>query len=48
MRSAATAERFLPKTILHALERVMGLLLAAVAVEFVVGGIRDLLPTMHS
>jgi multiple antibiotic resistance protein len=47
MRSASTAERFLPKTIVHALERVMGLLLAAVAVEFVVGGIRDLLPTMR-
>jgi multiple antibiotic resistance protein len=47
MRSASAAERFLPKTILHALERVMGLLLAAVAVEFVVGGIRDLLPTMR-
>jgi len=47
MRSAAGAERFLPKTIVHALERVMGLLLAAVAVEFVVGGIRDLLPTMR-
>ncbi|HTJ41165.1 MAG TPA: MarC family protein [Kofleriaceae bacterium] len=47
MRGASTAERFLPKTIVHALERVMGLLLAAVAVEFVVGGIRDLLPTMR-
>ena len=47
MRSAASAERFLPKTIIHALERVMGLLLAAVAVEFMVGGIRDLLPTMR-
>ena len=47
MRGASTAERFLPKTIIHALERVMGLLLAAVAVEFVVGGIRDLLPTMR-
>ncbi len=47
MRSAAGAERFLPKTIMHALERVMGLLLAAVAVEFMVGGIRDLLPTLR-
>ena len=47
MRSAAGAERFLPKTILHALERVMGLLLAAVAVEFMVGGVRDVLPTLH-
>lgn len=42
MRSAASAERFLPKTLLHAFERVMGLLLAAVAVEFIAGGVRDL------
>jgi multiple antibiotic resistance protein len=42
MRSAANAERFLPKTLLRAFERVMGLLLAAVAVEFVAGGVRDL------
>jgi multiple antibiotic resistance protein len=42
MRSAARAERILPKTLLHAFERVMGLLLAAVAVEFVAGGVRDL------
>src|SRR3954466_10803791 len=32
MRSASRAERFLPKTLLRALERIMGLLLAAVAV----------------
>jgi multiple antibiotic resistance protein len=42
MRSAANAERFLPKTLLRAFERVMGLLLAAVAVEFIAGGVRDL------
>ena len=42
MRSASNAERFLPKTLLRAFERVMGLLLAAVAVEFVAGGVRDL------
>ncbi|MBN1771422.1 MAG: MarC family protein [Deltaproteobacteria bacterium] len=45
LRSAAAAERFLSKTTLHVAQRVMGLLLAAVAVEFVVGGIRDLWPT---
>jgi multiple antibiotic resistance protein len=43
MRAASTAERWLPKTLLRALERVMGLLLAAVAVEFIAGGIRDML-----
>ena len=42
MRSAANAERFLPKTLLRAFERIMGLLLAAVAVEFIAGGIRDM------
>jgi multiple antibiotic resistance protein len=47
MRQAAAAERLLPRTLLHALERVMGLLLAAVAVEFIVGGLRDLLPTLR-
>ena len=43
MRAAAGAERVLPKTLLRALERVMGLLLAAVAVEFIAGGVRDML-----
>jgi len=43
MRSAAGAERLLPKTLLRAFERIMGLLLAAVAVEFIAGGIRDML-----
>ncbi len=42
MRSAANAERLLPKTLLRAFERVMGLLLAAVGVEFIAGGVRDL------
>lgn len=45
MRSAASAERFLPKTLLRAFERVMGLLLAAVAVEFIAGGVRDIIKT---
>ncbi|HEX4419519.1 MAG TPA: MarC family protein [Kofleriaceae bacterium] len=43
MRSAANAERLLPKTLLRAFERIMGLLLAAVAVEFIAGGIRDMM-----
>ena len=46
MRGAASAERLLPKTLLRALERVRGLLLAAVAVEFIAGGIRDMLRPM--
>jgi multiple antibiotic resistance protein len=46
LRSASAAERFLSKTTLHVAQRVMGLLLAAVAVEFVVGGIRDVMPTI--
>lgn len=43
MRYAANAERLIPKTILRAFERVMGLLLAAIAVEFIAGGVRDLI-----
>jgi multiple antibiotic resistance protein len=42
MRYAASAERLLPKTVLRAFERVMGLLLAAVGIEFIAGGVRDL------
>ena len=43
MRYAANAERLIPKTILRAFERIMGLLLAAIAVEFIAGGVRDLI-----
>lgn len=43
MRSAARAERMIPKTLLRAFERIMGLLLAAVAVEFIAGGVRDMI-----
>jgi multiple antibiotic resistance protein len=46
MRSAARAERLLPKTLLRAFERVMGLLLAAIAIEFIAGGVRDII-SMH-
>jgi len=45
MRYAANAERLLPKTVMRAIERIMGLLLAAVAVEFIAGGIRDMIQT---
>src|SRR5205807_7489081 len=43
MRGAARAERFLPKTLLRAFERIMGLLLSAVAIEFIAGGLREIL-----
>jgi multiple antibiotic resistance protein len=43
MRAAASADRLLPKTLLRAFERIMGLLLAAVAVEFIAGGVRDMI-----
>ncbi len=43
MRGATKAERLIPKTLLRAFERIMGLLLAAVAVEFIAGGVRDMI-----
>jgi multiple antibiotic resistance protein len=43
MRSASNVDRLMPKTLRRAFERIMGLLLAAVAVEFIAGGIRDML-----
>jgi multiple antibiotic resistance protein len=46
LRSSILAERFLTRTTINVAERVMGLLLAAIAVEFVVGGIRDLFPSL--
>jgi multiple antibiotic resistance protein len=46
LRWASLAERFLSRTMINVAERVMGLLLAAIAVEFVVGGIRDLFPAL--
>jgi multiple antibiotic resistance protein len=44
LRAAVLLERTLKQTGLNILNRVMGLLLAAVAVQFVVYGIRDVLP----
>lgn len=44
---AATAERTLGPRVLKLLERVMGLLLAAIAVQFVVDGIGDVLPALR-
>ena len=47
LRSAATAQRFLSRPTLHVLEREMGLLLAAVADELVLGGLRDVFPRLN-
>ncbi len=44
LRAAVLLERTLKQTGLNILNRVMGLVLAAVAVQFVVNGIRDVLP----
>lgn len=44
LRSASWIERRLSKTLMNVLMRVMGLILAAIAVEFVVGGLKDVLP----
>jgi multiple antibiotic resistance protein len=44
LRSASGVERFLKKGILNVFERVMGLLLAAVAFEFLIGGLKELMP----
>jgi multiple antibiotic resistance protein len=44
LRAAAVLERTLGQTGLNILNRVMGLLLAAVAVQFVVNGVAEVLP----
>jgi multiple antibiotic resistance protein len=43
LRGAARAERFVTPTMLRIIERIMGLLLAAIAVEFIAGGVADLI-----
>jgi multiple antibiotic resistance protein len=48
LRAAASAERFISRNTLRVIERLMGLLLAAVAVEFMVGGLTDLLPRLRA
>jgi multiple antibiotic resistance protein len=47
LRAAATAGRFISHTTIHVFERVMGLLLAAVAVEFIAAGLRELWPALR-
>jgi multiple antibiotic resistance protein len=47
LRGAEWLERRLSKTFMNVVMRVMGLILAAISVEFVVAGIKDVLPTLH-
>jgi multiple antibiotic resistance protein len=46
LRAAVRVERRLGRTGMNVLERVMGLVLAATAVQFVVEGVSNVLPTM--
>jgi multiple antibiotic resistance protein len=47
LRGAEWMERRLSKTFMNVVTRVMGLILAAVAVEFVISGIKDVMPTLR-
>ena len=47
LRGAEWLERRLSKTFMNVVTRVMGLILAAVAVEFVISGVKDVLPTLR-
>lgn len=47
LRGAEWIERRLSKTFMNVVMRIMGLILAAISVEFVVAGIKDVLPTIH-
>jgi multiple antibiotic resistance protein len=48
LRAAAGTEELLRRTTIRVVERVMGLVLVAVAVEFVFSGLRYLLPTLQA
>jgi len=48
LRGALRVERRLGRTGLNVIQRVMGLILAATAVQFVVEGISNVLPTIVS
>jgi multiple antibiotic resistance protein len=47
LRGADWLERHLSRTLMNVVMRVMGLILASISVEFVVAGVRDILPTLH-
>ncbi|HEX6837200.1 MAG TPA: MarC family protein [Polyangia bacterium] len=46
LRGAGWIERRLSKTFMNVVMRIMGLILAAISVEFVIAGIKDVLPTI--
>lgn len=48
LRGAEWIERRLSKTFMNVVMRVMGLILAAISVEFVLSGIKDALPQLRS
>jgi multiple antibiotic resistance protein len=48
LRGAVQVERRLGRTGMNVLQRVMGLILAATAVQFIVEGIADVLPTIRA
>jgi multiple antibiotic resistance protein len=47
LRGAGWIEQRISKTFMNVVMRVMGLILAAISVEFVIAGIKDVLPTLH-
>ncbi len=47
LRGAGWIEQRLSKTFMNVVMRVMGLILAAISVEFVISGIKDVFPTLH-
>ena len=46
LRGAEWIERRLSKTFMNVVMRIMGLILAAISVEFVISGVKDVLPTI--
>jgi multiple antibiotic resistance protein len=48
LRAATLANRLISETTVRVFGRIMGLVLAAIAVEFVVGGLHDLFPALGS